>query len=382
MSDGGGGTIKEAEINSNSTNYRHSKKKRSRNVDITHSVARVAVAQLLDDAGFQSFQLSALDALADVAVRYICDIGKTANLYANLAGRSQCNLFDVIQGLEDLGSVQGFPGASDVHRWLSSSGVVREVGRYIGESEEIPFAYSIPGFPVVKAREPRQSFAQTGMTPPSEHIPSWLPVFPDPKTYVNLHSGQEKALQNGEGENEQVEKDKDGSKGSVNSLQKITNGSDPSVAVNLGDARGKRSVGCNPFLAPPVQAGEKEVSPVVIPAKLLDGSFMQGNDHGVLDNHISVLDTFAPAIEGLNNGSKIDPDDGRKDVPFHRSSTVKFKIFGVRKSSLRSLSVPKQEVATSASWLGDADTEDDTKKRAEQILKQSFESDGADTVVN
>lgn len=305
-------------------------------------------------------------------------------MYANLACRTQCNVFDVIQGLEDLGFVQGFSSASDVHHCLSSSGVVREVVRYVGEAEEIPFAYSIPGFPVLKKREQPRSFAQAGENPPSEHIPSWLPVFPDPETYVNLHSENEKTLQIREHEGELVEKHKDGDKGSANLQQKMTCiGSQLAATVNSGDAaKGKRSLERNPFLAPPLQHGEKEVSSVVLPTKLLDEAFIHGSDHGVLDNHISVLDTFAPAIEGFNSGRKMDSEDRRKDAPLNTRTIVQFKFLDGRKAFHRGVSSQKQEVVKTASWFANDPANDDNKRRAEQILKQSFESPGADSLVN
>jgi transcription initiation factor TFIID subunit 8 len=80
-------------------------------VEFAQAIAKIAVAQICESEGFQTFQQSAIETLSDVAVRYIRDVGKTAHYYANLAGRTECNVFDIIQGLEDLGSAQGFLGA-------------------------------------------------------------------------------------------------------------------------------------------------------------------------------------------------------------------------------------------------------------------------------
>ncbi|KAH9318067.1 hypothetical protein KI387_019836, partial [Taxus chinensis] len=159
------------------------------------AVARIAVAQICESLGFQSCQQSALDALADIAVRYLSDLGKSSHYYANLAGRTECNALDVIQSMEDMNQPQGFSGASDIlYRRLSASATVKDIIYYINRSEEIPFARPVPRFPVVKKRELMPSFAQMGETPASSHIPPWLPAFPDPHTYVHTPVWNERKM--------------------------------------------------------------------------------------------------------------------------------------------------------------------------------------------
>ncbi|KAL2897440.1 Transcription initiation factor TFIID subunit 8 [Bienertia sinuspersici] len=136
----------------------HEKPNRKRG--FVRAIAKIAVAQICENEGFQSFQHSALEALADVGVRYMKELGKTSNLYANQDGRSECNVFDVIKGLEDLGSVQGFPGASDVRHLISDSGTIREISQYVSLVEGVPFVFSLPGFPVSRERIPPSSFCR------------------------------------------------------------------------------------------------------------------------------------------------------------------------------------------------------------------------------
>lgn len=127
------------------------------------AIARIAVGQICETAGFQSCQESALEALADIAVRYLRDLGKSAHFYANLACRTECNVFDVIQSLEDMNHPQGFVGASNfVSRRLSASATVKDIILYTNRSEEIPFARPVPHFPVAKKRELMPSFSQMG----------------------------------------------------------------------------------------------------------------------------------------------------------------------------------------------------------------------------
>lgn len=374
MSDGG---------EENNVDFRYSKKKRSGIDDFTLSVAKVAVAQICEAAGFQGFQRTALDTLSDVAVRFIRDVGRTANLYSNLACRSQCNVFDIIQGLEDLGSVQGFSGASDVHHCLSNSGTVRELVRYVRDAEEIPFAYSVPGFPIVKQREPHQSFEQTGVSPRSEHVPSWLPAFPDPETYVDLLLVNGKAQEAREDEVGQVNKNREADRPMSNLPQKMTcNGSASSVAADFRDAaKGKRTVECNPFLAPPLQPGEKKVSLVLPPAKLSDEAFVQSSNHAGLDGPISSAEAFASAIQAVKSGP-FDSEDARTAVPLNRKTNVQFKFGGGRKSLHKDVSSQNQEIEKIASWFSDDDEKDDNKSRGEQILRQSYKSAGTDSIVN
>ncbi|KAK9920968.1 hypothetical protein M0R45_029502 [Rubus argutus] len=67
------------------------------------AVSKVAVAQICESVGFQGFKESALDSLADIAIRYLRDLGKMANYYANLAGRTESNVFDIVRGVGGFG---------------------------------------------------------------------------------------------------------------------------------------------------------------------------------------------------------------------------------------------------------------------------------------
>ena len=114
--------------------------------DYARAIAKIAVAQVCESEGFQAFQQSALEALSDVVARYILNVGKSAHCHANLSGRTECNAFDVIQGLEDMGSVQGFAGAADVDHCLESSGVIREIVHFVNDAEPVMCAHPIPRF--------------------------------------------------------------------------------------------------------------------------------------------------------------------------------------------------------------------------------------------
>ncbi|GFZ19228.1 bromodomain transcription factor [Actinidia rufa] len=361
MSDGGGESGREHED--------RKRKKKSGTDDFAQAIAKIAVAQVCESVGFQSFQQSALNTLSDVAVKYIREIGNTASFYANLGGRTESNVFDIIQGLEDLGSSQGFSGASDVDHCLAGSGTVGEITQYVGHVEEIPFAYSIPGFPVIKDRKPAPSFAQVGETSPDDHIPSWLPAFPDPQTYLYSPSRDEKEVDTGVGKIDPGEEQRKVERSLLNLQQQLA---EVPMAFDLGDAaKAKEAAESNPFLAAPMRFGEKAESSMVLWPKLSDGAAAESN--GLLQNHVSVFETFAPAIEAMKS-TLCDSEEGGKKVLLNTRSSVQFKVGISKKSSGTSMSLRNEGIDKINFWFGDNNEKDDKKRRAEQILKESMES--------
>lgn len=363
MSDGGEAEGKRDERNDSNL--------RSGAGDYSRAISRVAAAQICETIGFEGFNESALDSLADIAIRYVCELGKTSRFYANLAGRTECNVFDVVQGLEDLGMPQGFTGASEVHAdCVVSSGAIKEIREYVETADEVPFAQPGPKFPVIRERRMIPSFLKMGETPASKHIPPWLPAFPDPHTYVRTPVWNERVS---DARTDKIELARQHRKAerSLLSLQQrlVCNGL--SVATtstepyNEGNGLEVNNNG-NPFLANPFQAGEKEVSQVSIPPKL--------SSQAHTEKQVSLLETFAPAIEamkdGLDSGS-----DGEKILPEKRASVfLDFKggkkVFG----EPLDLRIRNKAVGRTASWFGREDEKDDKKRRVEFILRQSLEN--------
>ncbi|KAK6126220.1 hypothetical protein DH2020_040041 [Rehmannia glutinosa] len=308
------------------------------------AISRISVAQVCESIGFEGFDESALDSLADIVIRYLCDLGKTSKFYANLAGRTECNVFDVAQGLEDLGMPQGFPGASEIHTdCVVSSGAERKL---------------IP------------SFLQMGETPSSKHIPAWLPAFPDPHTYVRTPVWNERVSDPRTDKIELARQHRKAERSLLSLQQRLLCNGSSVAATSAGPDDGGNLVEVNkmenPFLANPLQAGERDVSPVSLPKKL------SGETH--TENHVSLLETFAPAIEamkdGLDSGS-----DGEKIIPEKRSSVfLEFKrgkkVFG----EPLDLRIRNKDPGRTGSWFGREDEKDDKKRRVEFILRQSMEN--------
>ncbi|KAI3777011.1 hypothetical protein L1987_46804 [Smallanthus sonchifolius] len=333
-------------------------KKRRKNDEFVQAIARIAVAQVCESVGFQGFQQSALDTFSNVACKYVSEIGKVSGFYAGLAGRTECNVFDVVQGLEDLNLSQGFVGASDRDSCLSGSGIVKDLSQYVNLSEEIAFAYSIPSFPVVKERKSTPSFLQAGEAPPTDDIPPWLPVFVDPKTHTEETElmPEQKVLDPPSSKLEQLP---------------ARNGSAFPVVGEHGDNP------FNPFLAVPLQPGEKEISVVTLPAKLKEEDMVQ-------NHHVSDLDQSDLTNHAVKK-SGCDTEVGSGIVVLENRPLVQMK-FQMDKKLLSSASRPdgkgKEKVAT---WFMNDEVRDEKEKRIEKLPKVEMEIDehtGNDSVVN
>jgi transcription initiation factor TFIID subunit 8 len=71
--------------------------------DFSRHVARVVASQIAEATGFDACQDSAVEILGDLLLRYLTIVCSSGHSYAEIAGRSQSNLSDVLLALEDLG---------------------------------------------------------------------------------------------------------------------------------------------------------------------------------------------------------------------------------------------------------------------------------------
>ncbi|GAB2272315.1 hypothetical protein Dimus_007135 [Dionaea muscipula] len=368
--------------------------------DYGRAVARVAVAQVCESVGFECFKESALEALSDVAVRFMCDLGKSASSYASLASRAECNVFDIVKALEDLGSTIGFSGASEVSSHCPvGSGVANEMIEFVEMAEEIPFVQPIPRFPVIKRRKGIPSFLQIGESPGgNKHIPDWLPAFPDTHTYIHSPVWNDRKTDPQADKLEQVRQRRKAEKSLLNLQQRLLSSSaagpsgsqnhhhhadvpweysasqaDAAVAVEKKNHETflvQPPLHDNPFLAPPLPAGEKDVSSIVSPIRL-----KRKEDDDDNKKHSSMLEIFAPAIDAMKSGVT---ESERRDLPDKRP-VVHFRL----KEGGRSRQMMGEDLDTcladrvnhknSFSFMRD-DEKDDKKRRAEMILRQSMEN--------
>ncbi|KAF7046259.1 hypothetical protein CFC21_055297 [Triticum aestivum] len=343
------------------------------------AAARAAVARALQAAGFASATRSAVDALADVLLRYLRLLGGAANAHANLAGRTAPNELDVLRFLEETGEAyQGFEGASSTRGCLVGSGVVRDLVAFAGDADDKPLSARrpLPRFPVRHDPPPSRScasFAALGRGSGMRHVPEWLPAFPEPHTYAvaeeesgEMVGGSSAAVD----EVEQVWRQRKAEKSLLGLQRQLAlaggNGIRPAAVVEEGAGKGKELdravVKSNPFIQSALRCGDKEVSEVAMPNL--------GKKH-------SVLDEFAPAFaesegEGLDEGRRDqDQGGGRKRMVPKERPPVYFRIGPDRKSRVMALN-SRALVDRKDPWF----LEDDGKRRALSILAEPMEKPG------
>ncbi|MED6145103.1 hypothetical protein PIB30_021912 [Stylosanthes scabra] len=163
----------------------------------THSqfsfaIARTAVAQICRSVGYKKSTHGTLETLTNVAMKYLEATTRLAASFANASNRTEVNLFDLINGIHDLCSVQGFLGGSELHTSnLLKSGALKEIMNFVKYSNEVPFSKPIlhetdSGIPKLeKVTDSRSSLCSNKTKCQGFHIPRWLPDFPEERFYKN-----------------------------------------------------------------------------------------------------------------------------------------------------------------------------------------------------
>ncbi|OIV97671.1 hypothetical protein TanjilG_12428 [Lupinus angustifolius] len=334
--------------------------------DFGRAMSDLAVAQLCQSAGFHAVNNSALDAFTDVTNRYLLDLGKTAQFYANLSGRSQCTVFDLILGLQDLESPLGFPNQPQ-------QCIVSELVNYVNlVDNEVPFDEPIPRFPINRYRRNIPSFSQLGETQVSKHVPNWLPALPDPHPYIHTPVWNERVSDPRADKIEQARQRRKAERSLLSLQKRLLSCSSGSVESNSTVAEDASKGQCHEVIVDKnsLQESNEEVSPAVaVLCKLSDEAVDAKGG-------VSVLEVFAPAFERSKDDVLCDYDEeGKIDVHAVRP-TVHFKFRAVKKFMGESLDSKHQNkrALRMAYLAGREDERDDKKRRAEYILKQSMEN--------
>ncbi|CAL0322831.1 unnamed protein product [Lupinus luteus] len=161
--------------------------------DFSFTIAKTAVAQICQSVGYKRSEYTALESLTNVATKCLQSIASSAATYANRSNRTDANLFDLINGIHDLCSIQGFSGGSVMHKSnLLSSGALKEIVDFVNTSNEVPFAKPIQCKNVSGNSNPEAAIDTSTLTRASQepkvqgfHIPRWLPDFPEECLYKN-----------------------------------------------------------------------------------------------------------------------------------------------------------------------------------------------------
>ncbi|OAY42712.1 transcription initiation factor TFIID subunit 8 [Manihot esculenta] len=333
--------------------------------DFGQAVSRMAVAQICEALGFQGFKESALDAFTDVVIRYLLDLGKISSFHANLSGRTQCNLFDIVRGFEEMGAPRGFSGASNSSNYVINWGDVKDIIEFVGCTEDIPFAQPVPSFPVVRDRRLIPSFLTMSETPPGKHIPAWLPAFPDPHTYVHTPLWNERAADARAEKIEQARQRRKAERALLSLQQRlVSNGSAGASSSVAGNDNVKELgvVESNTFLSIPLKPGEKDVSAIVLPDKV--------------KHTVCLMEAFAPAIEAAKEDGLPDGGDSARRLLPGKRPAVNFKFKTGKKllGEPLDLTLTRKGGGRMGHWLGRDEERDDKKRRAEYILRQSMEN--------
>ncbi|GAB4857029.1 hypothetical protein Ancab_014941 [Ancistrocladus abbreviatus] len=227
---------------------------------------------------------------------------------------------------------------------------LNEIIEFVEKAEEIPFAHSILQFPVTKFYRVIPSFLQMGETQSGRQS----------SASQAMEKGRERSLLNLQ--QRQMFNDNVGP-------SRLANHSNMVQDCSASHADGMNQSGAlenNPYLAPPLLAGEKDVSPIGLPAKVTkkEDDKKQG----------SVLEAFALAIDALKSGAS-NPMDCNRKGPLDRRPVVHFWLKGDRKMVGEHLDVILRNKGQEryAQWFGRDEEKDDKKKRAELILRQSLE---------
>lgn len=182
---------------------RREKSKRKRNLGVkdvqvaetpsefSFAIAKTAVSQICQSVGYKRSKCDALEALTNVATKYLEAIGRSAASFATASNRTDSNLFDLINGIHDLCSVRGFPGGSKTHTSnLLSSGALKDIVNFVSLSKEVPFSKLIPPKDACASQNPEITidsdtsiYGVKNAKIQGLHIPRWLPDFPRESLY-------------------------------------------------------------------------------------------------------------------------------------------------------------------------------------------------------
>ncbi|KAI4364250.1 hypothetical protein MLD38_020369 [Melastoma candidum] len=329
------------------------------------AAAKLAVAQIWESLGFDGTHCSVLDVLIDIVIRCLRAIGKSSAFYANLSGRTQSNVFDVLRSFEDLGV-------------STSDNPVMEFVDYMESCKEVPFMNPIPQFPFV--RDDRKltipSFSQMSEPPPGKHIPSWLQALPDPHTYKCTPIWKERKS---DARNDKIEQARQRRKAerSLLSLQQrlakhrasISGGA--STCDHTRAQRGASTSGNKdeiPYFAVPLDAGELGVE-----AGDATGGWM---NEMLKEKHFNIMEICSPAIEAMKDRFCEEVDADMKSVLPGTRPAVQFRFNTGKKVSGQSSdvdlwnNVPRRP--NSSMFL--EEERDDRKRRVEYILRQAAEN--------
>ncbi|CAN8276269.1 unnamed protein product [Cochlearia groenlandica] len=325
-----------------------------------HAAAKSAVSQICESVGYEQFKDPALESLSRLAVHYILHLGKSAKSFANLNGRSQCNVFDIALALDEFAGDLDFDGDGGCCSVVRSAKLSEIIG-FVSSSEEIPFSQPFPSFPIATISNEKKkkkkmmipSFAEIGETPPGKHIPIWLPAFPDLHTYKETPMWMERASDPRGDKIEQARQRRKAERALLSLQRKLV----CKLSLNnrvWGDLDCVRE-----------DKREEDESEVLLSPSVLEEKV-----------EFSVIDAFAPAMEAAREGVFCEVEcDSEKKMKKKRHGVVISKLRTEKKflGEPLDLTLQMKDEERALSFVRDEDR-DDKKRRAEFILRQCVEN--------
>lgn len=242
----------------------------------SRALARVAVAQIAELAGFDAAHESAVDILADLLQRYLSSVCASAHDYAELAGRTHTNTMDTLLALEDMGVT---PDELDVFCGLALQG------------SNPPFPHVVARYPVMQQQPSAPTFLDRH-EPHPQHIPAHFPAFPDTHTYQHTPAfqGHEPDAQR---QRQAVLASKQQAEAALVKLHQRLVAAAAATAVAGPTGGAARGGGENPFLAPPVVVDTGDATST----DLLEPGMGGGTAIGDEANDLDALDFDASAAQ-------------------------------------------------------------------------------------
>lgn len=130
----------------------------------SRELARRAGAQAAEAAGFEALVASAHEAVAELLVRHLEEVGRASHAMAEHAGRTDVNVNDVLAAFHATG--------------ISAEKLLD----FLEREEEMPFAHNLARYPVKRRAKEVASFAEAEQEPPG-NVGRFLPAFPSAHTF-------------------------------------------------------------------------------------------------------------------------------------------------------------------------------------------------------
>ena len=163
-----------------------------------HHLLRISTVQICRESGYRSSSHAALDSLTSLLHRLIRELGVSARHYAELTGRSEVNLVDVLSALDEY--------QCDVATLLD----------YHAHSDQLPFPRPLPNFPlprpVARVEPPLlpglSDEGAGGGRKRAAHIPLYLPRWPEERTYKRSEVRPSGELSNADRRHRRIEQNR------------------------------------------------------------------------------------------------------------------------------------------------------------------------------